>query len=152
MLLLLDVPLSDTATLDAFADALVSAGALVGAPFADAAEEAHAGAEMQRFASPAGATVELVDDHDARARYVEVFSVDPDERVRLADHFRAHLPVVPPERLVDDVRAHVDAFPGVLLRLALGTPMPPSPISAPCPAVPVWSGKKARRPRCLSRA
>lgn len=125
--LVLDVPLSDTDTLDAFADALVAAGQVLGAPFAHAAEDAHAGAEMQRFLSPGGATVELVDDYDARARYVEVLALDPIDQARLVDLFARALPVVPLDRLVDDARAHVEAFPGVLLRLALGAPTPPAP-------------------------
>lgn len=125
--LVLDAPLSDTATLDAFADALAAAGSLAGAPFAHAAEDAHVGATMQRFASPAGATVEIVDDYDAQARYVEVLADDPALRASLVDLFAQALPVVPLARLVADARTQAEAFPGVLLRLALGAPLPPAP-------------------------
>lgn len=125
MVLVLDVPLTDTATLDAFADALVAAGHVLGAPFVHTGDDAHPGAEAQRFLSPAGVTVELVDDYDARARYVDVLAVDPADAAPVAEVFRQMLPVASTDTLVREATDHLDAFPGVLLRLALGTPLPP---------------------------
>lgn len=121
--LVLDVPLADTASLDAFADALHAAGHALGQPFAHAGDDAHATAQMQRFRSEADVTVELVDDHDARARYVEVLSSDDARRDLVLDVFKRALPVVPLARLVDD--AYATPAPDALLRLALATPLPP---------------------------
>ncbi|MCA0268974.1 MAG: HEAT repeat domain-containing protein [Bacteroidetes bacterium] len=121
--LVLDVSLASTDSLDAFADALHAAGHALGAPFEHAGDDAHATAQMQRFRSEAGVTVELVDDHDARARYVEVLTSEDERRALVLDVLMRALPVVPLARLVDD--AYAAPTPDALLRLALATPLPP---------------------------
>lgn len=121
--LVLDVPLDDTDSLDAFADALHAAGHALGQPFAHAGDDAHATAQMQRFRSDAGVTVELVDDHDANVRYVEVLSPDDARRDLVLDVLKRAVPVVPLARLVDD--AYAAPSPAALLRLSLAAPLPP---------------------------
>lgn len=115
------------ADFDALEDALDGIEKRFGLLFGYARSEDQPGARRHVWSEyrQGQASIELIDDDELPARYVQVASPDEQEREGLAEELGGHLPVVPVEELRAAARDRAEEDPAALVRMALGESAPP---------------------------